>query len=372
LLNTCPHHGFETWRLVSHFYEGLTPKDRQMVELMCNGTFEDRDPNKAMEYLDLLAENAQNWDTTGSYEAPSKSQPHMSSGGMYNLREDHDLQAKFASLARKVKALKFKKSGQLKFVQDIVCQICEINEHSTNDCLTLPSFKECLHEQAYALNSFQRPNQNPYSQTYNPGWRNHPNFSWKSDNNNAQTSQPPFQAHHNFQNSYGYAPPYAPPPRRNLEKTLHAFIEKPETINTQLAQSMIDFKDTLAKLTSALSFQEKGKFPSQPQQNPKGQYNANSSSSRSHHMNQVKSVITLRSGKVMEKLILEPCEKDDELISEGKEGVESKHCKEKTDFPPTLPFPHDMTKQRKVNHNSEIFETFKHVRINIPLLDAIK
>jgi len=31
-----------------------------------------------------------------------------------------------------------------------------------------------------------------------------------------------------------------------------------------------------------------------------------------------------------------------------------------------------MTKQKKVNHNSEIFETFKQVRINIPLLDAIK
>jgi hypothetical protein len=60
LLNTCPHHGFETWRLVSYFYEGLTPKDRQIVELMCNGTFEDIDPDEAMEYLDLLAENAQN------------------------------------------------------------------------------------------------------------------------------------------------------------------------------------------------------------------------------------------------------------------------------------------------------------------------
>jgi hypothetical protein len=44
---------------------------------------------------------------------------------------------------------------------------------------------------------------------------------------------------------------------------LHPFIEKQETINTQLAQSMTNFKDTLAKLTSALSFQEKGKFPSQ-------------------------------------------------------------------------------------------------------------
>jgi hypothetical protein len=53
LLNTCPHHGFETWRLVSQFYEGLTPKDRQMVEFMCNGTFENKDPDEAMEYLDF-------------------------------------------------------------------------------------------------------------------------------------------------------------------------------------------------------------------------------------------------------------------------------------------------------------------------------
>jgi hypothetical protein len=30
---------------------------------MCNGTFQDKDPNEAIEYLDLLAENAQNWDT---------------------------------------------------------------------------------------------------------------------------------------------------------------------------------------------------------------------------------------------------------------------------------------------------------------------
>jgi hypothetical protein len=153
---------------------------------------------------------------------------------------------------------------------------------------------------------------------------------------------------------------------------LHAFIEKQKTINTQNAQTMADLKDTLAKFTSALSFQEEGKFPSQPQQNPRGQYNANASSSRSQHMDQVKSVTTLRSGKVIEKLTLEPCEKDDESIFEGKEGVEYENCKEKIDSPPALPYPHAMTKQRKVNHNSEIFETFKQVRINIPLLDAIK
>jgi len=31
-----------------------------MVELMCNETFEDKDPNEAMEYLELLVGNAQN------------------------------------------------------------------------------------------------------------------------------------------------------------------------------------------------------------------------------------------------------------------------------------------------------------------------
>jgi len=89
-------------------------------------------------------------------------------------------------------------------------------------------------------------------------------------------------------------------------------------------------------------------------------------------MDQVKSVTTLRSSKVIKNPILEPCEKEDELIYEGKERVEPKHCKEKTDSPPTLPFPHAITKQRKVNHNFEIFESFKQVRINIPLLYAIK
>ena len=81
---------------------------------MCNETFKDKDPNEAMKYLDLLDENAQNWDTTGTYETPSKTQPYTSSRGMHNLREDHDLQAKFASLARKVEALELKKSGPIK------------------------------------------------------------------------------------------------------------------------------------------------------------------------------------------------------------------------------------------------------------------
>jgi hypothetical protein len=82
--------------------------------------------------------------------------------------------------------------------------------------------------------------------------------------------------------------------------------------------------------------------------------------------------MTLRSGKAIEKPILEPCEKDDESIPEGKEElkddesipkgkeeVKPEYCKEITNSLRILPVSHIMTNQRKVNQNSKIFETFK-------------
>ena len=72
---------------------------------MCNGEFRDKSPEDALNYLDYIAENAQHQDTVGSYESSSKPQSSPSDGGMHNLREDHDFQAKFASLAGKVEVL---------------------------------------------------------------------------------------------------------------------------------------------------------------------------------------------------------------------------------------------------------------------------
>jgi hypothetical protein len=36
-------------------------------------------------------------------------------------------------------------------------------------------------EQVNAFNNFQKKSSGPYSETYNPWWRNHPNFSWKQN-----------------------------------------------------------------------------------------------------------------------------------------------------------------------------------------------
>ena len=43
------------------FYERLTPETKQFMETMCNCEFVDREPEKALEYLNYLAENSQSW-----------------------------------------------------------------------------------------------------------------------------------------------------------------------------------------------------------------------------------------------------------------------------------------------------------------------
>ena len=259
---------------------------------MCNGQFGDKDPVEAMDFLDLLAENARNWDTTSAYEAFGKTQPFTTNRGIHHLKEDHDLQAKFASLARKVEALEMKKSHPLKIAQEIVCNIYNTNDHPTDDCPTLSAFKECLHEQANAFNTF-KPNNNPYVQAYNPSWRNHPNVGWRNDNQ-VRSSQHPFQTHHN---PFDHA-------MKDLGETLQSFIAKQETFNSQTAQTLANLTDTLAKFSSTLSIHEKGKFPSQTLQNPKDQSNPSTSSSNDHYLDQVKSVITLCNGKVVENTCL--------------------------------------------------------------------
>lgn len=158
--------------------------------MMCNSEFRDKSHEVILDYLYELAENAQHWNIVGFYKSSSKLQSSPFGGGMYNLREDHDFWAKFASLDRNVEALKWKKCDNVTSIQDISCHVCSSIDHFTQDCSTLPAIKESLHEQVNFIDNFKKPNFNPYSLIYNFRGRNHSNFSWKN-NNYTQFSQPP-------------------------------------------------------------------------------------------------------------------------------------------------------------------------------------
>ncbi|RVW27013.1 hypothetical protein CK203_100477 [Vitis vinifera] len=57
-INACPHHGFDTWLLVSYFYETM----KQLLETMCGGDFMSKNPEEAMDFLSYVAEVSRGWD----------------------------------------------------------------------------------------------------------------------------------------------------------------------------------------------------------------------------------------------------------------------------------------------------------------------
>ena len=43
-ISACPHHGFDTWMLVNHFYGGMSPAMKQLLETMCGGDLLSKHP----------------------------------------------------------------------------------------------------------------------------------------------------------------------------------------------------------------------------------------------------------------------------------------------------------------------------------------
>ncbi|XP_026385854.1 uncharacterized protein LOC113281351 isoform X2 [Papaver somniferum] len=286
LLSSCPHHGYEIWRVINFFYDGLNSCMRQFVEMMCNGQFLNKSPDDAWTYFDSLAENSQNWDTSGTADRNKSKALASSRTGMYVLNEEHDLNAKIASLHRKVDAIQ--KPNVVKVVDPVehACGICESLEHYTKDCPTVPAFQEVLHDQANSMGTYKRPFSSPYSETYNPNWRNHPNFSWRNG---------PTMNGANVPQGSSSSNPYVPLHKNSLEDTLHTFMQGQTQINQNVMKTLDELKTSIVRIESRLNVREKGTLPAQTQPNPKGQFEVKNS-----NLEQANVVTTLRSGKVIE------------------------------------------------------------------------
>jgi hypothetical protein len=64
LLMKCPPHGYEKWRLVQFFYQGLSQTNRSMIELMNGGAFLNLTGDLAYKALEKIVANSQDWDFT--------------------------------------------------------------------------------------------------------------------------------------------------------------------------------------------------------------------------------------------------------------------------------------------------------------------
>ena len=325
-INACPHHGFDTWMLLNHFYGGMSPAMKQLLETMCGGDFLCKHPDEAMDFLNYVAETSKGWDEPNPREVEKMRPSAHLRGGIYALSKDMEMKARISTLARKVEELEGKRLDEVQAVTENLAQAnpCinfQPTAHREEHYPMAPSVKDLMSEYANVVGQYKPQPNAPYGNTYNSNWKNHPNLSWKP-NPSAYVlprAKPQFGS-----SSQPQPPPSSSPVEQailNLSKVVGNFVEEQKGINVQLAQRVDTVESTLnkridglesnlnqkidnlqysiTKINNFLEVQERGRFPSQTFPNPKGVHEVGSSSNSG--MDEVKAIITLRSGREIEQ-----------------------------------------------------------------------
>ncbi|RVW78546.1 hypothetical protein CK203_049782 [Vitis vinifera] len=333
-INACPHHGFDTWLLVSYFYDGMSSSMKQLLETMCGGDFMSKNPEEAMDFLSYVAEVSRGWDEPHRGEVRKmKSQPNAlhAKAGMYTLNEDVDMKAKFAAMTRRVEELELKKIHEVQAVAETPVQVkpCSIfNLMNTwrRSALQFQLLEKCLENKQMSLD-----NSSPIAMLRMA----------------ILTTQ--------------------------VGGIIQIFHGSQEHLSTNSRLNHLNHPNKL-----------------------QGIHEVETHEGESSQVRDVKSLITLRSGKKVEsptpKLYVE--EKEDEEtkkreemkgkkkdISEGKEDrdstvnanpekelIKEELMKKRT----SPPFPQALHGKKGIKNASEILEVLRQVKVNIPLLDMIK
>ena len=113
--------------------------------------------------------------------ATSREQPMLQQkrSEIYQIGNIMDIHSKVDELSQKLDRLL--NTGQSPILPNPiqeVCALCASPNHFVSECPAVPQFSEFMHEQVQQapVQQARRLGNDPYSNTYNPGWRNHPNF----------------------------------------------------------------------------------------------------------------------------------------------------------------------------------------------------
>ncbi|XP_020425758.1 uncharacterized protein LOC109950616 [Prunus persica] len=356
LLRKCPHHELPTWIQVQTFYNGLSQTSRTLVDAAAGGALMTKTATEAFELLETMASN--------NYQWPSE-RMNLKPAGVLEVDAMALLTAQISNLTKKVDSLSV---NAINTSTNFGCELCA-GPHPSSECTKGNPFASA--EQVNQVGEFNRQRNNPYSNTYNPGWRNHPNFSW-SNTQNVQRPPPGFPAEEK---------------KINLEDTLTQltmsttqFMTETKTQFQNQQASIQNLEVQVGQLANVISGRNQGVFPSQPEVNPKNQEQAK--------------VITLRKGKQVNTAVdleQEALEKEKEAKKSAAEmghassppiTTTEKSQEEENSIPipspqlkpyvPQIPFPQRLRKNKVDEQFAKFLEMFRKLQINIPFAEALE
>ncbi|GJS83976.1 uncharacterized protein Tco_0750517 [Tanacetum coccineum] len=279
----------------------LLTMDQNMIDAASGGALVHKTPTDARTLISNMAANLQQFGTRQECPAKSVSEVKTSYDQCLN------------NLTALVEKLVMGNSTQ----QMKACGVCLVVGHPTDMC---PTFQDGSPEQMNAVGGFPGPPQrkyDPFSNTYNPRWRDHPNFSYGS----------------------------------HIVKTLAISTQQFQQDTKTTIQNLENQIGQLAASVNRLESQALGKFPSQTVNNLK----------------QNVSAVTLRSGKVLEEQPLKPSKRnlEKEIVKEGStsQNDQPKETNSPQDEIKTLPpFPGRFAKSKKKSRRRKFLKLFANLR----------
>ncbi|KAL0286321.1 UNVERIFIED_CONTAM: hypothetical protein Sangu_2739700, partial [Sesamum angustifolium] len=267
-----------------------------------------QDSNRSTKLISIMASNTQQFGTR--YDDPPRKSNEVSVAAFDDRLNE---------LTSLVKKLAVERTQHVK-----ACGICTSHRHTSLICAQL---QEGPTEHADAIGGFfgqQQRRYDPFSNTYNPGWKDHPNLVMVHNRRIFKAS---------IQTTY--AAPSNPKQGTHLEDMMKSLIS-----NTQQIQQNTQQQSNSSTKCSAIPTKHSNEY---------SEFGVSNESAASSNA----SAIVLRSGKELQ-------ENTDE------NGTKRGHAQQRENQKKRF------AKSKKDEEAKEILETFRKVEVNIPLLDAIK
>ncbi|CAN6678252.1 unnamed protein product [Malus baccata var. baccata] len=390
LVASCPQHQMKEELLLQYFYEGLLPLERQMLDASAGGALVDKTPLATNILIANRALNAQQYEGVGQ-RGPPRQQVH-------EVSSTSDIHSQLANLTSIVSQM----AEGMRVQGPMVCGVCSIQGHASEKCPQLIENGGWESANAIGFQGQNQPRNDPYSNTYNPGWRDHPNFKWR------EAQQPQQQGGFRQQPPGYFTKPYAPPhvPQQyapnasgtsldndTLLKLLTNLSQGQEN-QTKAMQSQDKRVDQLEKQIGQIAdfvskFRDPGQLPSSTIPNPKGGFESAKAillrSAKEVGADPKPSTSGLKEDKKLQfekEDTTPPTAKVDTPLPQASIGPNLSNSANKGKnvsnslptnvFPLNVPFPSRFMQTKKEEAEKDILETFRKVQVNIPLLDAIK
>ncbi|CAN6552311.1 unnamed protein product [Malus baccata var. baccata] len=373
--------------LIQYFYEGLLPMERQMLDASAGGALVDKTPGAAKVLIANRAHNAQQYEGVG--------QRDTSRAQVNEVSSMPEIQSQLANLTSIISQL----AEGMKIHGPSVCGVCSMQGHANDQCPRLIENGGWESANAMGFGNQNQPRHDPYSNTYNPGWRDHPNFKWRDP------QQPQQQGGFRQQPPGFYTKPFVPNQNQvqstpttsgmslDNDQVVKLLTTLTQEVQTQNKERQIQDKrvDNLEKQMGQIAefmgqIREQGKLPSSTIMNPKrGFETVNAIMLRSGTQVGAEPKSSKSSHDEDEKVLQEEAQgpkltaKDEQSLpppsSPPKPSQTTKVSPNSTfssSIPLNVPFPGRFRQSKKEEAEKDILETFRKVQVNIPLLDAIK